>query len=325
MSKVKITIIGLGQMGRALAAGLRTVIKEADIVGHDKDLSVSRKAEQDKLVDRGAINLFSAMDGAALVAFAVPQPELETLLALIDKDVPAQALIFDISASKLRALKAAEALPIDTPYISSSVVFDPTTRGTDAAKPRSFKNATWVITPRMSASPDSVSQFSSIVSALDARPVFMDAAEHDGLRMAVNEVPQALGAALFGALTQDSAWRERQWLAGDALHSVTDTLGSAQPAAVAALLMGQKDATRHWLNMTMLQLMALRDTVDAGDEAALTKLLSLPVDARAKWLADWSRGRDTGAQPINVPKPGLMHSLLGDKLAESLKSRRPRL
>ena len=325
MGKTKITLIGVGQTGRALALGLRSVIKDAEIVGHDKDLNATRKAEQDKLIDKSVLNLFSAMDGASLVAFAIPQHELEILLGLIGKDTPPSALMFDISPSKVQALRAAEALPAEAAYVSSSVVFDPTTLPGDGNKPRSFKKATWVLTPRSGTSPESVSQFSAIVAALDATPVFMDAIEHDGLRMAVNEIPQALGAALFGVLSADSAWRERQWLAGDALHQVTTSLSNAKPESLSAQLLEQKDTTRHWLNMTMVRLMAFRDAVDAGDETALKKLLTQPADARAKWLADWSRGRDTGGQPIDVPRPTIMNSILGDKLANSLKSRRSAL
>lgn len=322
MSKTRITIVGCGKLGTALGLALRNVVKDAEIIGHDKDNSAAKRAESLKAVDRTQWNLPASVEGAQLILLAIPQDGLEVTLKAIAKDVTAGAIITDLCPVKTNALKLAAVLPADVAYISSDVILKPTMPDAPPATAISLKGAAWTITPRSGTAPELVAQFANIVSALEAAPIFMDADEHDGLRLAVDALPAALGFAMMSVVAGDVAWRERRWLAGEAFNQATAQLDQRTPAELTAALMQQPAASAHWLNQTMRQLVALRDAIENGDAKQVTQLLSQAQNQRIDWLNDWQRGREDLPPNVEVQKPSIMGSLLGQRLADQLQRKR---
>ncbi len=322
MSKTRITIIGCGNLGIALGLALRNVIKDVEIIGHDKDSSAAKKAEALKAVDRTQWNLPSSVEGSQLVLLAIPQDGLEATLKAITQDVAAGAIVSDLCPVKNTALKFANLLPMDVAYISSDIILKPTLPGAVAPATPSFKGAAWTITPRTGTNPDLVHQFANVVSALESTPIFMDADEHDGLRLAVDALPAAVSFAMMSVVAGDVAWRERKWLAGEAFDRLTAQLERSTPAEIAAALMQQPSASTHWLNQTMRQLVALRDAIDTGDTAQVTQMLTQAQNHRSDWLNDWHRGRLDMPPNVEVKKPSLMGSLLGQRLSDQLQRKR---
>lgn len=322
MSKTRITIVGCGKLGTALGLALRNVIKDAEIIGHDKDNRAAKRAESLKAVDRTQWNLPASVEGAQLILLAIPQDGLEVTLKAIAKDVTAGAIITDLCPVKTNALKLAAVLPADVAYISSDVILKPTMPDAPPATAISLKGSAWTITPRSGTAPELVAQFANIVSALEAAPIFMDADEHDGLRLAVDALPAALGFAMMSVVAGDVAWRERRWLAGEAFNQATAQLDQRTPAELTAALMQQPAASAHWLNQTMRQLVALRDAIENGDAKQVTQLLSQAQNQRIDWLNDWQRGREDLPPNVEVQKPSIMGSLLGQRLADQLQRKR---
>ncbi|MCW1966961.1 MAG: prephenate dehydrogenase/arogenate dehydrogenase family protein [Anaerolineae bacterium] len=322
MSKTRITIVGCGKLGTALGLALRNVVKDAEIIGHDKDNSAAKRAESLKAVDRTQWNLPASVEGAQLILLAIPQDGLEVTLKAIAKDVAAGAIITDLCPVKTNALRLAAVLPANVAYISSDVILKPTMPDAQPDTAISLKGAAWTITPRSGTAPESVAQFANIVSALEAAPIFMDADEHDGLRLAVDALPAALGFAMMSVVAGDVAWRERKWLAGEAFNQATAQLDQRTPAELAAALMQQPAASAHWLNQTMRQLVTLRDAIESGDAKQVAQLLSQAQNQRIEWLNDWQRGREDLPPNAEVQKPSLMGSLLGQRLADQLQRKR---
>jgi hypothetical protein len=149
----------------------------------------------------------------------------------------------------------------------------------------------------------------------------MDAAEHDGLRLAVDTVPAALSSALMLAVSSDSAWRERQWLAGNHFDAATANIEGTFAAELANALVAQREAAGHWINQIMVQLMELRDAVEEGRTERVTALLDKAREQRERWAADWSRGRDQGKAPVESKRPSLLGMFVGSKLATRMEER----
>jgi len=168
-----------------------------------------------------------------------------------------------------------------------------------------------------------VDSFTSLVGATGAMPIFMDAVEHDGLRLSVDSVPAALSSALMLAATGDTAWRERQWLAGSAFGAATANVEMTHPAEVARALVAQPEASAHWLNQIMLQLTDLRDAVEQRRVDKVEALLKSAQEARENWTAAWYRGREQGQAPINVKRPSLLGMVVGDRLAKQMERGAP--
>lgn len=322
MSRLRITIVGCGFTGLAIAAAVRTLFKEAEIIGHDKDNSKTQRAEKLKLIDKSNWNLPSACENAQLIVLAIPVDAIEPTLRAIAPDLIKGAIVTDTCSVKASLAEVVRKhLPPEAAYISSDIIFNPLRIAGDHSiehiSADLFKGAAWTLTP-MAASPKQVDTFTSIVNATGAMPIFMDAVEHDGLRLAVDSIPAALGSAFMLAVTSDPAWRERQWLAGSTFGVATSNVESSQPSDIAHALVSQREASVFWLNQVANQLLVLRDYVEQERIDLIEAWISSAQDHREHWMGDWHRGRDQGAVPADVSRPNLMSMLVGSKLASRM-------
>ncbi len=323
MPKTRITIIGCGFMGTVFGYAIKAHMPEAEVIGHDKDQSYGKRAESAKAIDKHQWNLPSACEKAALVLLCIPSDGVEITLKTIGRDLSAGAIIVDLSGQALQGHELAKRyVPDDVVFVSSSLIYHPdlVPVGTPvtAAKAEMLRGAMWPLVPRTGTSPTASDSLAGLVTQLGATPLFMDAAEHDGLAMSVDMLPNLLGSALMLAVSKDGAWRDRQWMAGSTFSEITESV--ERTAALPKALLTQKIAAVHWLNQTMLQLMAMRDAISADDLSALESMLTEAREQRERWLNDWRKGRDDGrGQPYQPPS--LLGSFLGQGLAQRFSER----
>ena len=294
----------------------------AEIIGHDKDQAVMKRAEAAKAIDKGNWNLPASCEGASLVLIAIPLDGIELTLRTIGKDLSTNAIIATVGGATRNMLTLADKyVSPDVAFIAGNLVLHPETIVVDAkpetAQADMLKKAIWAISPRTGTSPDLTDAFAGLVGSIDATPVFMDELEHDGLSLSVNVLPSLLSSALMLTVSEDGAWRERQWLAGADFGEAT---ARAQSAAqdVAQRVLAQREASVYWLNQTMLKLMAMRDAIDDGDADQLQSQLESARDKRDKWLNDWHKGRDAERGEQYKP-PSMLGTFVGQGLAQKLQ------
>ena len=75
--------------------------------------------------------------------------------------------------------------------------------------------------------PSALELASSLVESIGAQPLYMDAAEHDGIMAGVEQLPQLLAVALVHMLAGAPGWGEAKRLAGRTFAQGTDTGRSA--------------------------------------------------------------------------------------------------
>jgi prephenate dehydrogenase len=324
MSKIRVTLVGCGMLGTALGLAIKAAFKEAEVVGHDKDQNAARRAEKLKAVDRTNWNLPSACESAQLIILAIPEDGVVATLKAIAPDIAPGAIVTDTATLKAPLLaRAADLVPAHAAFISSDIVFAPhrapAAGDFDHLSAEALKGAIWTLTPRSGTESRDIDAMAGLASALGAVPMFIDAVEHDGLRLSVDVLPSLLGSAYLLAVTGDGAWRERKWLAGGAFQAAVNSLQSDHDAELSSALLSQPEAANHWINQTMLRLMAMRDAVRDHDAAAIQRMLA---DARGQyelWLSDWRKGRQEGGPQAPIERPTLLGALLGTRLATRLK------
>ena len=67
---VKITIIGLGQVGASIGLALKGQTHQVQRVGHDPDPLLAREAVKLGALDKASINLPSSVDNADIIILA---------------------------------------------------------------------------------------------------------------------------------------------------------------------------------------------------------------------------------------------------------------
>lgn len=319
MSQQKIAIIGCGWLGSALGFALKTALKDAEIIGHDKNPDAAKKAEQIKAVDKTNWNLPAACEDASLIFLATPSDEVGPTLQAVGKYLAEGTIVIDTSGAALSALDGpARLLPANVSYINCDISFNPLIAD-DPPSAGAFRGAVWFIAPKRGTSPDAISRVAALAEAAQSHPVFMDAAEHDGLRLSVDAIPSAVMSAYVAAVSGDEAWRERTWLAGVPFAKTTKAVESGHPASIANALVEQKEASVHWINQVMLSLIELRDAVSAGNAKSVEGLLAQAQTRREGWINTWQKGRD--AKPDSAPevtRPSILGIFTGQKLAKQM-------
>src|SRR5207247_10114906 len=84
-----------------------------------------------------------------------------------------------------------------------------------------FLNRTYCVVPSGHASDEAVDQVARLTVAIGARPLFLDAAEHDGIIATVDQLPSLLASLLVSFAANNLSWRDAQRLAGPVFGAAT--------------------------------------------------------------------------------------------------------
>ncbi|MGC9335749.1 MAG: prephenate dehydrogenase [Anaerolineae bacterium] len=312
VSKPRITIVGLGAVGGAIGLALRQAEAASLIVGHDRDRLVSNEAKKLGAVDKVHWNLISACEDADLVILAIPLDGIEDTLVAIGPTLRPGCVVMDTAAVKGQVLAwAAESLAESTHFVGANPILSSRLLGLGgigSARADLFQNGVFCIVPSPTAGAEAVKLVTDLVSILGAKPLFLDAAEHDGLLAAVSQLPAVLSLALLEMAIHQPAWRELRKVAGPAFESGTH-LVDASPAGV---YMSNQENILRWIDTLADSLDSVRSLVAEGDEAELDQRIAQAWQERQKWLSernigDWSEG----PTPQMPSRAGVFDMLLG--------------
>ncbi len=345
MKKPRITIVGLGFIGGSIGLALHQAEADFEIVGHDRERAVARKAKKTGAVDKTDWNLVSACEGADLIVIATPVGAIKDTLTAVGPYLKPGCLITDTASIKAQVIEwAEEILPEEVNFVGGNpIVSDVGTtlrqapgplaqgqraqdtaaagrlsKGIDAARADLFSGAIYCLTPAAGTASDAVRLASDFVYLLGAEPYFLDPLEHDGLMAGVDHLPFVLSAALLGITTESASWREMRRLAGGAFESATRFV-SADPTTYGDACLVNRENIVRWIDTCLRRLGELRETILAEDAEKLEQVFEKALIARQRWLKSREEGswdvrepQSKEGRPPEVPaSPGFMSRLLG--------------
>ncbi len=296
---VKITIVGLGQIGASIGLALKARNLDIHLVGHDKDVETAKEAQKLGAVDEVKYNLPASVQEARIVILALPFAGIRETIEVIAPDLQEGSLVIDTAPSK-EAISAwaKELLPPGRYYVGLTPAINPaylhgTEFGVKAARADLFDKGLMAVNAPL-GTPESVFNLTmDLVALFGATPLLMDTMEADGIFAAVHMLPQLASSALLDATIDKPGWQEARKLAGRPYASVTS--GSAYHDDVLSLrdaaLKNRENVVR-LLNAYLTSLIQLRDEIEDGDEDALEKRLEAAASGRMRWqnersIADW--------------------------------------
>ncbi len=285
---LNITILGLGPVGTSLGLALGTIdaqmldVGRPVITGWDRDQSVMKEARGRLAADRVEGNLQRAVREADVVIAAVDYGEMRELLASIAPSLKNGAIVTDTTATKAPILEwATELLPITVEFIGGHPL---TGFGDDAGLGTSrdaLRGAIYCLVPLPRTRRAALDGVEALVTAIEAKPYYMDAFEHDSYVAAAAHLPLALALALMETVGQSGGWREIQAIAGEGLLRMTE-LASGDAALAGDALLGNAAAIDGWLDRLIGSLIDLQKTL--RDPGALEALLERSRVTRDDWL-----------------------------------------
>jgi prephenate dehydrogenase len=279
-----IAILGLGSVGVSLGRALGTLDpRTLDagrplMIGWDRDKSALKEARGRLAVDRAEANLETAVRGADVIIATVPFGEMRDLLAAIAPWLKHGAIVTDTTATKAQILEwAGELLPVSVEFVGGH----PLTSFGAAVARDTFQGAIYCLVPLPRTRRAALDSVEALVTALGAKPYYIDAVEHDSYVAAAGHLPLAVSLALMETVGQSGGWREIQPIAGEGLVRMTE-LASADLQFAGDELVGNAAALDGWIDRMIESLLKLQQTV--RDPAALQGLLERNQDVRANWL-----------------------------------------
>jgi prephenate dehydrogenase len=311
---VKVTIIGLGQIGASIGMALAVHKDKIYRTGHDIDLNIARKAEKMGAVDKVALNLPNSVREADLVVLALPHDQIKETLGYIVEDLRENAVIVDTSPVKAKvATWMTEMLPPRRYYVGLTPVLNPAylldmVAGIEAARADLFQNGLFAIVAPANTVSDAIRLTTDFIQLLGAEHMFADPAEIDSLMAATHILPQLISAALVDITVDKPGWQEGRKISGRAYAEVTSPTARIDgPAELASSALANPADVTRLIDTLITALQVIRSEVQEQKMESLTERIKAVYEGRLRW---WNQ-RLTGkwsmlelAPPAGIPSSG---------------------
>ena len=257
-------------MGSSFAMALKRARPELAIVGSDRNPIVVRKAIERDIVASADSDL-AVVEMADIVVVAAPINSLRNVFAQLALKAPGRP-VTDMASTKATVMEWAAAEGID--LVGGHPMCGKEEAGIDAADPSMFDGAPWVLT-RDEAS------ITELVTAVGARPVFMDAVTHDRLVAGVSHAAFMLSVGYVLALSRRKDWPEASRLAAGGFRDMS-RLAAGDPDLYAGIARTNRENMLELLDAVSKELARLYRHLEA-DDPRLVELFEEARDVRERW------------------------------------------
>jgi prephenate dehydrogenase len=165
--------------------------------------------------------------------------------------------------------------------------------GVASARPNLFEDALWILTPTERTDSYAYRRVNGLVTALGARTLALDAAEHDRLVALVSHLPYAIATALMALAGEEGDPRVFRAAAGS-FRDVTRTAGT-NPRVWRDIFASNRDAIVAEIDQFASALQRLRSAISAGQWDDVDALIAGARAARKRFPP---KGERSPAQPV---------------------------
>jgi prephenate dehydrogenase len=283
-------IIGLGLIGGSIGLALKQQRDNAGsrtslVIGYDSDPARRRQAEQLQAVDQASDHLIEIAQQAHLLIIATPVLAVRQVLSEIAPHVASETIITDTASAKAAVLRwAAELLPAGARFLGGH----PMAGGTgslEEARPDLFHSATYCLVPTMQADETryadeaALQALQTLIGALGARPLLIDALTHDRCVAAISHLPFLTSAALVETVANSAEVEIMRQLASSGFRDAS-RLAAGDPVMYQSIALTNREAITAWIDAYIAELQAVRQALQPSQNAEDERLLALFRRAR---------------------------------------------
>ncbi len=310
----RITIIGTSVVGVSIGMALKKAnLRNTEIVGSSGDRDALKIAAKAGAYDEDTSNLRNAVRGAQMIILDSAFTQTRELLEAIAPIVEDGCVVTDTCSAKVKSLEwAAELLPRSVDFVGGRPLIKKPSVNLEDASAELLQEAQYCITPGESASQESVRTVVGMVELIGAKPLFLDAHEHDSYAVAMEVLPTVLSSAFVTATAGSDSWREMHRLAAGTFSEYS-RLASEDPLDNEASCYANPNALVHWLDRYITELYAYRNMINDSDDSLVNTFISA-WENRAKWDA----GAVVNTGENNLPSAGesMANAFFGERLTQ---------
>ncbi len=279
---MRIAIIGLGLIGGSMGLALR---KKADleVVGFARREETASRAVELGAVDSTEGDLLVVVKGADLVLIATPVMAMKEIMAKIGESLDKGCIVTDVASTKTQVMGwAEECLPSWVSFIGGHPMAGKETSGIEAADADLFIGCTYCLIPGRSATKEAIDKVERLVRQIGAKPLFIDASEHDMLVAAVSHLPIVISSALVSMTTENPSWDKMAELAATGYRDLT-RLASGSPEMSRDICHTNREFILRCIDEYIEELEKFRHLVSEGSEE-LEEAFLQARERREGWL-----------------------------------------
>jgi prephenate dehydrogenase len=237
----RIAFLGFGLIGGSIALALRDAGSAARLTAWTPYGNGPAEGLRRGFLDEAAPSAEAALEGAGLVVLAGPPlvvlGTLNDLVGPLRDALAADATVTDVASTKAMITRNAAAAGLA--FVGGHPMAGRETSGVDAATPELFVNRPWVVVRTAGSRPLDVERVEALAVGVGARPIHMDAQEHDAAVASISHLPLVLAAALVESvatsLEEGSSWPLARRLAATGWADMT-RLARGDPGMGAGIL-----------------------------------------------------------------------------------------
>ena len=295
----RIAVIGVGLIGGSIGKAVRER-GLGEVIGWVRDPSRADVCMEAGALDSVAESLEEAVAGAEIVFNCVSVGALTEVTGRILEAAGEETVVTDVGSTKGDLV---ESFGDDPRFIGGHPVAGAETSGVESARADLFDGATWLVTPTGSSSGILLDRLNRFITSLGARPVAIDALEHDRAMAVVSHLPHVFANQLAG---QALAGSERLGTVAPSLRDATRVAGS-NPVVWSEIMASNSEAVAEAIDAAIEGLREAKEVISAGDPEAIRRWQEGAASSRAALSAIESAGAPTHAIRILVPnRPGVL-------------------
>jgi prephenate dehydrogenase len=271
LAKSKIAIIGLGLMGGSLAMALK--VKCAELLAVVHRASTRELALRMQIVSQADEDPGKILPQADVIILSTPVPAILDWLRRLPEYVPQRCVVIDMGSSKQIIVEAMNSLPERFDALGGHPICGKENLSLENAEATLYHNAPFVLTPPKRISARASAAALQIISAIGARPVWLDAAAHDRMLAFTSHLPFLLASALTMTAPAEVAA-----LVGPGFNS-TSRLASTPSSMMLGILQTNRENVLEAISIFRNNLDSIEQSIRSKDSNNLEEILD---DARLK-------------------------------------------
>lgn len=331
MAEISVAILGLGRLGASIGLALKRYSARTDashkftVTGYSSISPQVKGAQKIEAFHELARQPMDAVRGRDIVILALPYADVEAAYQYVSRDVRAGAVVMDFSPLKQPSLKwAAKHLPKEThmlgvtALVNSRYLYDGVDQ-TEQASADLFDGGTLLLMPSIGCIPEAIDLGRDFATILGAQSQFIDAAEHDTLIAATENLPALLGLAYYYTLERNEGWLDIQKLLNPSAGMLTHHLFDTHPDDLRDLLLANRDDLVRQTDDLIATLRSFRKLLAENDRNAVEAVTSDTAATYEAWYNRRVKNRWSKDDKPPVELPDVMSSLFGGWLTNRMR------
>ncbi|MBM3126649.1 MAG: prephenate dehydrogenase [Chloroflexi bacterium] len=267
----RIVIVGLGLMGGSMALGLKG--KCAALYGVDTDEGTRDLAVSQGIVSRAASDLTSLLPETDVLILSTPVPAILSLLGNLPSLTGKPCIVMDLGSTKRMIVEAMANLPELYDPIGGHPICGKEKLSMANAEAAIYRDAPFILTPLARTSARALSAARSVIEALGAWPLIMEAEEHDRMLAFTSHLPYLLASALVRSVP-----RRHDLILGPGFKSVSRLAGTPS-----SMMLGVLETNRDFVRTALREMMeGLSEMESLLNSEDFTKLEAILNETRDK-------------------------------------------